>query len=382
MHLGDFNFGDTVHHKFTTVNSSGVPTGFSSGGLTVYGASATDPSATGITLTSTFNAVTGLSHVKIAMSTTGFYSSAGEFQVVVSSGAASEDLTGYVICEFSVGRKTAVLVSTAVAISTGSAIDSVTSVNSTVDANVAQWRGAAPSTLDTNDHVRVSTAQALNISTANSIDAVTSVNSTVDANVRLWLGTAPTTLGTNSFLAISTTSAILSASTVGPVVVSTAVAISTGSAIDSVTSVNSTVDANVRLWRSAAPSTLGPNSHVRVSTTTQISTAQNIARAVSVSSAIVSSAVTISTASNIDTVGNLSASGLDLVVLSEPSTGPPAAAPTLPVAVSWAHYTLRHQVRVNSTGKIFYDSSGNALWAKGLQGDSATYLELLGATAT
>ena len=101
MWLGDFAFGSTVHFKFTTVNSTGAPSAFSSGGVTAYRDGSTVQDTTGITLTSTFDTITGLNHVQIDMSTAGFYSSAGTYCAVVSSGAASEDLTGYVLAHWS-----------------------------------------------------------------------------------------------------------------------------------------------------------------------------------------------------------------------------------------------------------------------------------------
>jgi hypothetical protein len=80
MYLGDFDYGSTVFFKFTTVNSSGAPTALSSG-------------------------VTGLNTVQVDMSTAGFYSSAGSYTAIISSGAASEDLTGYVVAHWSLRNR-------------------------------------------------------------------------------------------------------------------------------------------------------------------------------------------------------------------------------------------------------------------------------------
>lgn len=103
MYLGDFDFGSTVFFTFTTVTSSGGVTAFSSGGVTVYRQAVTGESASGLTLTSTFDTRTGLNHVQIDMSTAGFYSSAGDFMAIVSSGAAnSEDLSGYTVAQWSI----------------------------------------------------------------------------------------------------------------------------------------------------------------------------------------------------------------------------------------------------------------------------------------
>lgn len=332
--LGEYEFGTTVFHKFTTVNSTGAPVALSSAGVTVYRNASTVQSASGVALVSTFDTVVGLNHVTVSMSSTGFYSSGGHYVAIISSGAGSESLAGYVLCEWAIGRRVPQLVSTAVAISTASVI-----------------------------------------STAQTIASAASITSTVAANVNLWRGVAPSTLGTNSHLRVSTTSAILSASTVGPVVVSTAVnistasLISTGQTIASAAAITSTVAADVNLWRSVAPSTLGTNAHVRISTTSAILS--------------VSSAGSVGSVTNATKTGfALASTGLDAITLTEPSTGPPPDGPTLPVGMAWHYYTLPHQIRVNATNKTFFDSSGGVLWTKGLVGDSATYIELLGATAT
>lgn len=101
MYLGDFNFGSTVHFKFTTVNSTGSPAALSSGGVTVYRDGSTVQDTTGTTLTASFDTITGLNHVQVDMSTAGFYSSAGTYTAIISSGAASENLAGYVLAHWS-----------------------------------------------------------------------------------------------------------------------------------------------------------------------------------------------------------------------------------------------------------------------------------------
>jgi hypothetical protein len=98
MWLGSFNFGSTVTFRFTTVNSTGAPTALSSGGVTVFRDDSTATnSASGVTLTVDVNAWTGLNLVEVDMSTAGFYSSAGTYTAVISSGAGSENLQGYTL---------------------------------------------------------------------------------------------------------------------------------------------------------------------------------------------------------------------------------------------------------------------------------------------
>lgn len=526
MYLGDFSTGSTVFFSFTTVNSSGVPTALSSGGVTVYRDGSTVPATTGVTLTASFNAVTGFNRVQIDMvGTSTFYQPGAEFTAIISSGAASESLAGYTLAHWSVIRGTPVTVSTAVSISTASLIStsnvfaSVATVTGNVTGSVgsvasatgiaqAVWNATRASyTVAGSFGQSISTGSSIaavvwDINSASSVTTVGSVASTVSADVRLWLGTAPSTLGTGShirasstleFLALSTAGIIADAvwdegssdhvstgtfgqnlfgvragtagvangsswiildsgastrddfynsamvlitgggaigqtriiedydgttraafvspawiinpastsqfvvlpfdivlpsssvnvaewigvapSTLGPnsnLQVSTATLISTAQTIASVASITSTVQADVALWRGTAPSTLGPSSNL------QISTASNIASA--------SSVTTVGTAITISTTGALviNAEVVDALATDtygEPTAAPPAT-PTMAEMLRFQHFTLRHQIRVNSSNKTFFNSSGLTLWTKGLLGDSATYIELLGTTAT
>lgn len=160
---GDFNLGSTVFLKFTTVNSTGAPAALSSGGVTVYRDGSTVPDTTGVVLTASFNGVTGFNHVIVEMSTVGFYSSAGDYTAIISSGAASENLAGYVLGDWSLinrrflstagletlstlGIETAsslVTVVGSVSVSTASVIGSVTTVTGNVTGSIGSLSTAA-----------------------------------------------------------------------------------------------------------------------------------------------------------------------------------------------------------------------------------------------
>lgn len=289
MYLGDFGFGSTVYFKFTTVNSTGAPASFSSGGVTVYRNDSTVEDTTGLALTSTFDAITGLNHVTVSMSTVGFYSSAGNFTAVISSGAASENLAGYVLAHWSVRNRFS-RISTAVDISTGSSISSVGTVTGDVAGNVTGTIGAltTAAAVDVNDEVAAALAtyggptkaeldanstasDALwltykldrFISTAGSSDDVAnnsliaqmvsaaatpswvSFNTTTDSLEAIrdrgdaaWV----TASGFSTFVVASESVTVSTAATITSVTsVSNAVGISTASAIDSVTSVSNAV---------------------------------------------------------------------------------------------------------------------------------------------
>jgi hypothetical protein len=180
-YLGDKNFGSTVHFKFTTVNSTGAPTALTNGAVTVYRNGSTVPDTTGVTLSASFNGVTGMNHVQVDMSTAGFYSSAADYMAIVSSGTVGgESIAGYVVGEWSLRNRY-----------NSSAI--------TLDVNVAQWRGTAPSTLGTNNHIQPSSTAyilgVVNVATANSIDSVTSVSNAVNISTGSSIDSVTTVTG-------------------------------------------------------------------------------------------------------------------------------------------------------------------------------------------
>jgi hypothetical protein len=261
MSLGDYSTGSTVFFSFTTVNSTGAPSAFTDGALTAYANGATVANTTGMSLPSTFAGRAGLNRVQVDMAgTSTFYLPGSHIMAVVSSGTvASQSIAGYVVGEWTVGRKPFVSVSSAVSV-TGSSL-----------VNVVEWLGVAPSTLGTNSHIQVSTTQGLGGAGSSLVNVVEWGGSTVggqpysssSVNVAEWVGTAPSTLGTNGFLVASSTSYILG-----------------------VTSVGSTVQADVALWRNTAPSTLATNNHLRISTAAFISTAQSIDGVTSVNSTV------------------------------------------------------------------------------------------------
>ena len=342
MHLGDYDFGSTVFTKFTTVNSSGAPVALSSAGITVYRDGSTVPDTTGVALTASFNGVTGLNHVTISMSTTGIYSSAGTFVAVISSGAASETLTGYVVGQWTIRAKrptdwarlynstTAVALS-GTTISTAQQIAGVAAVNSTVQADVALWRGETPSTLFSSSWVRVQSQ----FSTAGLETASSNVN------VAEWRGAAPSTLGTNSHIVPSSTAAILSVVSVSSAIVSSAVSISTASLI---------------------------------------STAQTIASVATVTGNVDGSIGSLSTAAAID-VNDEMRDVLNTDLFSAP-TGLPDSTATIVGKLGVIHGALIHGLTITASGKTFLDTSSAVQFVKGLSDDGTVYRETKVSTST
>ena len=107
-YVGDYNLSTTFHHRFTTVNGSGVPTTLGNtpsaqyyvdGGTTAFTA--------GLTLTADFNSVTGLNSLAtICTSSASGLTSGVNVSVVLAAGTVSGvSVVGYPIIEYSITRR-------------------------------------------------------------------------------------------------------------------------------------------------------------------------------------------------------------------------------------------------------------------------------------
>lgn len=106
---GDIKSGDSVDLKFTTVDATGLPATL--GGTPVVSAyeqnSLTQITA-GITLTTDFDSVTGLNHVRIAATTGNGYEAGKDYQLVITTGTVDgNSVVGYVVGSFSVEHRAA-----------------------------------------------------------------------------------------------------------------------------------------------------------------------------------------------------------------------------------------------------------------------------------
>ena len=101
MFLGEFSTGQTADFLFTSV-SSGEPTAYLSGGIEVYKTTSATRSTEGVTLTSTFDSITGLNHCQIIM-TNAFYDPGEKYHVILSTGTVGgTTVGGYAIANFNI----------------------------------------------------------------------------------------------------------------------------------------------------------------------------------------------------------------------------------------------------------------------------------------
>lgn len=99
--------GALYDFKFTTVDGTGLPTVLTgSPSLACYKLNDTTQTTTGLTLTASFDAVTGLNHVRVDTAADGtFYSAGADFDVVIAAGTVGGvSVVGYTVGHFSLAR--------------------------------------------------------------------------------------------------------------------------------------------------------------------------------------------------------------------------------------------------------------------------------------
>ena len=116
-HLGDFDTGTVVYGKFTTFQPS-TGAAFTLGGtpaLSVYKDNSVDQSTSGVTLTASFDSVTGLNHFAVDTSADGtFYAAGSFFDIVITTGTVdSVSVVGSVVASFTLRKNSALKPTTA-----------------------------------------------------------------------------------------------------------------------------------------------------------------------------------------------------------------------------------------------------------------------------
>lgn len=102
-YLGDFYIDSTLDTKFTTVNTSGVPTSLVNGMVVAYPNNSTTELTAGITLTANFDGRTGMHNVRVVASAGNGYVTGSNYQLALISGTVGgSSVIGYVVGQFSV----------------------------------------------------------------------------------------------------------------------------------------------------------------------------------------------------------------------------------------------------------------------------------------
>lgn len=108
-YVGDFGLGDTFDVKFTTVNTSGVPTVLAgSPVISAYVGNNVTQLTAGITLSVDFDGVVGLNNLRVVATSGNGYATASNYQLVITTGTVGgASVVGYVIGQFSIEARSA-----------------------------------------------------------------------------------------------------------------------------------------------------------------------------------------------------------------------------------------------------------------------------------
>src|SRR5688572_3837729 len=115
-YIGDFRLGETFDTKFcTTAASTGAPTTLAGTPvISAYVGNSTTQITAGITLSVDFDGVTGLHNVRVVATSGNGYATASNYQLVITTGTVGgTSAVGYVIAEFSIEARSALMPTTA-----------------------------------------------------------------------------------------------------------------------------------------------------------------------------------------------------------------------------------------------------------------------------
>ena len=106
-YIGDFVLGSTFDVKFTTVNTSGVPTALSGGPvISAYPGNSTTEITAGITLTTGFDALSGFHNIRVVATSGNGYATATNYALIITTGTVGgSSVVGYVIAHFSIENR-------------------------------------------------------------------------------------------------------------------------------------------------------------------------------------------------------------------------------------------------------------------------------------
>jgi len=104
---GDIRLGNTIDVKFTTVNTSGVPTTLAgSPVISAYVGNGTTEITAGITLSVDFDSRTGMHNVRVVATSGNGFATATDVNLVITTGTVSgSSVVGYVVGSFSIENR-------------------------------------------------------------------------------------------------------------------------------------------------------------------------------------------------------------------------------------------------------------------------------------
>lgn len=157
-YIGDFRLGKTFDTKFTTVATTGAPTQLAgSPVISAYLDNNTTQLTAGITLTVDFDGVTGLNNVRVVATGGNGYATATNYQLVITTGTVGgTSVVGYVIAEFSIEARSALMPTT---------VDLTLDVSATGEAGVDWANVGGKTTVNALTNTSIITTQKVDIDT-------------------------------------------------------------------------------------------------------------------------------------------------------------------------------------------------------------------------
>lgn len=233
-YLGDYAPSTVIYGKFTTYQPS-TGAAFTLGGtpaLSVYKDNSTTQSTSGVTLTASFDSVTGLNHFAIDTSSDGtFYSAGSNFDVVITTGTVDGvSVVGSVVGSFSLNKVAALRPTTA-----GRALD----VSAGGEAGIDWANVGSPTTAVNLSSTTIATTQKVDVDTIKTNPVVNAGTITFPTGATL-ASTTNITAGT-----ITTVTNLTNAPTNGDFTATMKTSIGTAVAASAVASVTGNVGGNV-----------------------------------------------------------------------------------------------------------------------------------------
>lgn len=107
MYLGNFLLNSVIDFKFTSRQfSTGTPFTLASSTISVYVANSTIQTTAGVTLTTNFDSIVGLNHVRIEATSTNGYITGTNYMTVITAGTVdSVSVIGEVLRDFSIEHR-------------------------------------------------------------------------------------------------------------------------------------------------------------------------------------------------------------------------------------------------------------------------------------
>lgn len=333
-YIGDFRLGDTFDTKFCTVSTTGAPTTLAASPvISAYVGNSTTEITAGITLTVDFDARTGLHNIRVVATSGNGFATASNYQLVITTGTVGgTSVVGYVVAEFSVENRSAIMPTTA-----ARTLDVSAGGEAGLDwANV----GSPTTTVDLSG-TTIKTTQKVDVDTIKTNPVVNGGTITFPTTATL----ASTTNITAGTITTATTATNVTAISAGGI----AAASFAAGAIDAA---------------AIAANAIGASEM-----------ADGAIDAATFAAGAINAAAVATDAIDADALAADAVTEIWAKAIAELAQAAPSATPSVLNAIAALYMALRNVVTVTSTTKSFTNDAGTVVFKKALTDDGTTYTE-------